>query len=227
MRIKLLLAPILLSTTLIVACNNDNSTSLAEKIKTEVAQNIETDMNKAINDAKTDLTDISVTLKDGNQAKIAANGDMTINGKAIVLNDQQRALSKSYYDATKKVALQGIEIGKESAKLATQAIGTAIGGLMSGDTDKAIEKTIESKTGKIEAVAKNLCASAIELNAIQEKLTAAVPEFIAEPMEVVTKKDGCEVSSGSEDHITIRNDEPAPPPPVPPAPPEPPKVSAQ
>lgn len=202
MRIKLLLAPILLSTTLLVACNNDNSTSLAEKIKTEVAQNIETDMNKAINDAKTDLTDISVTLKDGSQAKITSNGDMTINGKAIVLNDQQRALSKSYYDATKKVALQGIEIGKESAKLATQAIGTAIGGLMSGDTDKAIEKTIESKTGKIEAVAKNLCASAIELNAIQEKLAAAVPEFIAEPMEVTTNKDGCEVKS-SDTHASV------------------------
>lgn len=202
MRIKLLLAPILLSTTLLVACNNDNSTSLAEKIKTEVAQNIETDINKAINDAKTDLTDISVTLKDGSKAKIASNGDMTINGKAIVLNDQQRALSKSYYDATKKVALQGIEIGKESAKLATQAIGTAIGGLMSGDTDKAIEKTIESKTGKIEAVAKNLCASAIELKAIQEKLAAAVPEFIAEPMEVTTNKDGCEVKS-SDTHASV------------------------
>ena len=88
MRIKLLLAPILLSTTLLVACNNDNSTSLAEKIKTEVAQNIETDMNKAINDAKTDLTDISVTLWILNKNK--KERTVEINGKQKNYRDREK-----------------------------------------------------------------------------------------------------------------------------------------
>jgi hypothetical protein len=209
MKSTLFLLPLLLTTAVLSACNNDNSASLADKIKTEVAQDIETDMNKAISDAKSDLTDISVTLKDGSKAKITSNGDMTIEGKVISLNDQQRALSKSYYDATKKIALQGIEIGKESAKLATQAIGTAIGGLMSGNTDTAIEKTIEAKAGKIEAVAQKLCVSANELKAIQEKLTAAVPAFTAEPIEITNNKDGCEVKSTDNHAIISTSDDKA------------------
>lgn len=210
MKSTLLLLPLLLTTVVLSACNNDNSASLADKIKTEVAQDIEIDLNKAISDAKSDVSEISVTLKDGGRAKIAANGDMTIDGKVIALNENQRALSKSYYAATKKIALQGIEIGKESAKLATQAIGVAISSVFSdgaGTVGNDIEKTIEAKAGKIEAVAQNLCTSAIELKAIQEKLTAAVPEFTAEPMEVVTKKDGCSVNSSDTNvNVSSNND---------------------
>ena len=209
MKSTLLLLPLLLTTVVLSACNNDNSASLADKIRTEVSQDIEIDLNKAISDAKSDLSEISVTLKDGSKAKIAANGDMTIAGKAIALNENQRALSKSYYAATKKIALQGIEIGKESAKLATQAIGVAISSVFSdgaGTDGKDIEKTIEAKAGKIEAVAQKLCTNAIELKGIQEKLVAAVPEFTAEPMEVVTKKDGCSVNS-SDTNVTLSSNQ--------------------
>lgn len=205
MKSTLLLLPLLLTTAMLSACSNDHSAQLADKIRTEVSQDIEIDLNKAIVDAKSDLSEISVTLKDGSKAKIAANGDMTIDGKAISLNENQRALSKSYYAATKKIALQGIEIGKESAKLATQAIGVAISSVFSdgpGTSGKDIEKTIEAKAGNIEVVAQKLCTSAIELKGIQEKLTAAVPAFTAEPMEVVTKKDGCEVKS-TDNHANV------------------------
>lgn len=205
MKSTLLLLPLLLTTVVLSACNNDNSASLADKIRTEVSQDIEIDLNKAISDAKSDLSDISVTLKDGSKAKIASNGNMTIAGKAIALNENQRAISKSYYDASKQIALHGIEIGKESAKLATQAIGVAISSVFSdnpGTDGKDVEKTIEAKAGKIEAVAQKLCTSANELKAIQEKLVAAVPEFTAEPMEVVTKKDGCSVNS-SDTNVTL------------------------
>ncbi len=205
MKSTLLLLPLLLTTAVLSACNNDNSASLADKIKTEVTQDIETDLNKAISDAKSDLSDISVTLKDGSKAKIASNGDMTIAGKAIALNENQRALSKSYYDTSKKIAVQGIEIGKESAKLATQAIGVALSSVFSdspGTDGKDIEKTIEAKAGKIGAVAQKLCGTATELKAIQQKLAAAVPAFTPEPIEVTTSKDGCEVTS-SDTHASV------------------------
>lgn len=221
MNTKLILFPILISTALLGACSQDK-TSVADKIKNEVAKDIETDMNKAIEEAKSDLTDINIDLKDGSKATIAANGDLAINGKPVVLTDGQRTLTKQYYAASKQIAMHGLEIGKESAKLATQAIGSAIGGVISGENEADIEKKIEAKAGNIEAVAQKLCLSALELKTVQDKLAAAVPEFTPEPMEVVTREDGCSVTSTDADPM-IPDVPPAPPePPAPPAPPKPP-----
>lgn len=189
------LIPLLLAVAMLSACSNDNPAQIVEKVKTEVAQDIETDMNKAIEDAKSDLTDINIDLKDGGKAAIASNGDLAINGKPVALTDSQRILTKQYYATSKQIALHGIEIGKESAKLATQAIGNAIGGALTGKNEADIEKHIEAKAGNIEAVAQKLCASALELKAIQDKLAVAVPEFTPEPMQVVTTDDGCSVTS--------------------------------
>ncbi|MBP6533801.1 MAG: hypothetical protein KA218_01945, partial [Arenimonas sp.] len=133
--------------------------------------------------------------KDGGKATINANGDLAISGKSIVLTDSQRTLSKQYYTTSKQIAMHGLEIGKESAKLATQAIGSAIGGVISGENEADIEKKIEAKAGNIEAVAQKLCGSALELKAIQEQLSTAVPEFTPQPMEIITTDDGCSVHS--------------------------------
>lgn len=211
--------PLVLMTALLTACNADNTAQTVEKIKADVAKDIETDMNKAIAEAKADLTDINITLQAGGKAKIAANGDLSIDGKAIELNAEQRALTLQYYAATKKIAMQGLEIGKQSAKLATQALGSAIGGIINGKNEAEIEKSVEAKAGKIEAVAMQLCDSALELKAIQEKLSAAVPEFKAEPITVDTQNDSCKVSSGNNFTMINTGDGNPPEPPVAPAPP--------
>ena len=234
MKTTRLLIPALLSALMLAACNHDNTATTVDKIKADVAKDIETDMNKAIEEAKSDMTDITINLKDGGKASIAANGDLEINGTAIVLNDNQRALTTAYYAATKKIAMQGIEIGKESAKLATQAIGVAISSVF-GDTDgtngkdidktvetkvgeiEDIEKSIEAKAGNIEAAAMKLCESAMELKAIQENLAVAVPQFTPEPMTVDRQDDGCNVHSGSEPPEPPQLPEPPPAPPEPPA----------
>jgi Protein of unknown function (DUF2884) len=211
---------------LLAACSADNTAQTVEGIKTDVANGIEADMDKAIAEAKADLTDIDITLQGGGKAKIAANGDLSIDGKPIALNPEQRALTRQYYAATRKIAMQGLEIGKQSAKLATQAIGSAIGGIINGKNEADIEKSIEAKAGDIEAVATKLCDSALELKAIQEALTAAVPEFKAEPMTVDSGKDGCSVHSGTDGtEINLGVGDGTPPePPAPPPPPEPPKA---
>lgn len=219
MKIESLLIALLASAALLGACSRDKPSGLAEKIRTEVAQDIETDMNKAMAEVKADMTDITIDLKDGGKASIAANGDLKINDVTVVLNDSQRALTTAYYATTKKIAMQGVEIGKESAKLATQAIGSAIGGIINGKNEADIEKSIEAKAGNIEAVAMKLCDSAMELKTIQEKLAAAVPQFTPEPMTVDRQDDGCNVHSGSEPP------EPPQPPEPPPAPPEPPAAA--
>jgi hypothetical protein len=213
--------PLALLTALLAACNADNTAQTVENIKADVAKDIETDMNKAIADAKADLTDITVMMQDGSKATINANGDLSISGKAVTLSAEQRELTKQYYAATKKIAMQGLEIGKESAKLATQAIGSAIGGIMSGKNEAEIEKSVEAKAGNIEAAAARLCDSALELKSVQEKLATAVPLFTPEPMTVEKHNDGCHVHSGSDTNLSVGNP-PPPPPEPPPAPAEPP-----
>jgi Protein of unknown function (DUF2884) len=191
---RLLIAPLLLSAVLLAACSSETQSNLAETIKTDVAKDIDKEIAKAIVDVKNDMTDISIRLKDGREAKIAANGDLSIAGKAVTLTAEQRELTTQYFQTTKTIALQGIEIGKESAKLATKAIGSAIGGIISGQDEKAIEQTIEAETGNIKAVAIKLCDSADALNGIQKKLSASLPEFDAEPMQVERNADGCNVN---------------------------------
>ena len=231
MNINRLLTPVILSSVLLVACNNEYSQLKSKEISTEITKNIETDMNKALDEAKLDSKDISVDMTDGSKAIIAANGDLTIQGKKVALTDSQRELTKQYFNASKQLAIQGIEIGKASAKLATQAIGSAIGGLISGENEAAIEKSMEGKSEQIEAVAQKLCVKALDLEAIQNKLITELPAFTIEPMRIDKNQDGCNIISGNDVHITVENDSPAPPPappaPPPPAPPEPPKVPAQ
>jgi hypothetical protein len=214
--------PLALLTALLAACNADNTAQTVEGIKADVAKDIEADMNKAIAEARADLTDITITMQDGGKATVSANGDLSIAGQSVTLSTEQRELTKQYYAATKQIAMQGLEIGKESAKLATQAIGSALGGIISGKNEAEIEKTVEAKAGNIEAAAARLCDSALELKAVQEKLVAAVPQFTPEPMTVEKHDDGCNVHSSSITSLIAGNPPPAPPP----APPEAPKPPA-
>lgn len=195
--------PLALLTAMLVACNADNTGQTVEGIKADVAKGIETDMNKAIAEAKADLTDITVMMQDGETATITANGDLSIAGQAVTLSTEQRELTKQYYAATKQIAMQGLEIGKESVKLATQAIGSAIGGIISGKNGTEIEKAVEAKAGNIERVADKLCASALELQAIETKLTTALPQFKPESMTVEQGKDGCSVLAADSININM------------------------
>ncbi len=208
--------PIALLTALLAACNADNTAQTVEGIKADVAKDIEADMNKAIAEAKADLTDITVTMQDGGKATITANGDLSIAGQAVTLSTEQRELTKQYYAATKQIAMQGLEIGKESAKLATQAIGSAIGGIISGKNEAEIEKTVEAKAGNIKLVADKLCASALELQAVEKKLSTALPQFKPELMTVEQGRDGCSVHAADSINIDMgestQNSETAPKP---------------
>ena len=212
MKTSKLIFPILVSFALVGACSSENSAKSIGNLQSDISENIESNMNKALDEVKTDMKDIDIDLKDGGKATIAENGDMTINGKAVTLNAEQRALSKGYFDTMKKIALQGVEIGKESAKIATQAIGMAVSGIFSGDgvNDAAIEKKVEAKAGDIKVVAMKLCDSADELRVIQEKLIKTVPGFNPEPIEVDRSNDGCNVNSNDNIYINTHvnsNDE--------------------
>lgn len=189
------LAPFLVGALLLAGCSNPSADNAGDGLGSKISANIESEINKAKSEFDKERKDIEVRLMDGKQALISANGDLTIAGKKIELSKVQRELTLQYYETTHEMALQGMEIGKESAKLATAAIGSALEGAFNGSSEKKIEAEVEAKSGSIKAAANKLCQSALSLKDIQQKLSAELPAFNAEPIEVDVRKDGCSVSS--------------------------------
>lgn len=122
--------------------------------------------------------DGSLTLQADGQppARISANGELTIDGKAIALTPAQRQLAVAYYGELEGITQAGIEVGKQGAKLAGKAVGEAISGVMSGDTSD-MDARIEAEAKKIEVEAKKICTHLGGLRDAQDALAAQVPQF--------------------------------------------------
>lgn len=110
------------------------------------------------------------------KATISANGDLAIDGKPVVLNPQQRALTVAYYKELDGITQAGIAIGKQGAQLAGKAVGEAVRGVLAGDPDSVGNK-VEAEAKKIEAQAKQICTHLNGLRAAQDALAAQLPEF--------------------------------------------------
>lgn len=99
-----------------------------------------------------------ITLRADGQpdARISAGGDLTIDGKAVAVNDAQRALLQNYLREMNAMTTDGIAIGKQGAALAGTAVSEAIKGAIKGDGDQ-IDARIEAEAKKIEQQAMQLC----------------------------------------------------------------------
>lgn len=120
----------------------------------------------------------SVTLRtDGlPNAEITAAGDLSIDGKAVVVNASQRALLQTYHREMNAMTADGIAIGKQGASLAGKAVTEAIKGAISGNTDD-VESKVEAETKKIEQQAMQLCKRLVTIKTSQDALAISLPEF--------------------------------------------------
>ncbi len=110
------------------------------------------------------------------KAKIGANGDLIIDGKAVALTPDQRKLVSAYYGELEGITQAGIAVGKQGAKMAGKAVGAAISGVLSGNTDD-IDAKVEAEARKIEAEARQICTRLSGLRTAQDALAAEVPAF--------------------------------------------------
>lgn len=196
-----LLVPTLLVTALLAACNNAPSPpappTAPEAPKTMIGQAV----GKAINKARAELATSNLTLGreggisingsrigEGNQpkAEITPQGDFLIEGKAVNVNDEQRALLLDYRQKVHAVAEMGMTMGVKGADLAGTAIKEAIGGIFNGDGQQ-VEQRIEAEARKLELDAKQLCMTLSPMLATQTKLAASLPEF--QPYATLTQAD--------------------------------------
>lgn len=120
----------------------------------------------------------SITLRANGQpeAIVTAAGDLSIDGKAIVVNDAQRGLLRSYHTELNAMTADGIAIGKQGAALAGTAVTEAIKGAIRGDGGQ-VDTTIEAETRKIEQQALQMCKRLVTVKASQDALAAQIPAF--------------------------------------------------
>jgi DUF2884 family protein len=119
-----------------------------------------------------------ITLRaDGHpDAKISADGVLTVGGKPVVVNPAQRVLLQSYRNEMNAMTADGIAIGKQGAAMAGTAVKEAIKGAINGDGEK-IGNNMEAEARKIEQQAMQLCLRLVTIKASQDTLAEQLPVF--------------------------------------------------
>ncbi len=189
MNMSVRIAHILVFTALLTACGDSDPATATSSSGTEPKTAIGKAAGKAIDEARRELATehVGLSSNDGkSKAEITPKGDLLIDGKAIAIDGQQRALLLDYRKRTHAVAEAGMDVGVQGADLAGKAIGEAIGSIFSGDSEQ-VEKKIEAEAKGIEASAAKLCELLPSLLEAQNKLAASLPAF--KPFANMTQAD--------------------------------------
>jgi hypothetical protein len=189
------LASLLVVVPLLAACNANERAAEAEVAKVEKSV-ISDAIHDAIAEAKKEIDHGNISLSDDGKpkAEITPQGDLLIAGKKVAVTAAQRAVLADYRAQVEGVAEAGMEIGAQGADLATKAVGEALRGVFTGNTDQ-VEQRVEAEAEKIKASARKLCDRLPALLAAQQKAAATVPEFA--PYATMDQKD---VDECMEDH---------------------------
>jgi len=169
---------ILISLVLLTACDkSDADKTVKQETTSEIG--LSSTMEKAATEARIEILNGNMSLPGSNgsaKAEITPEGDLLIDGKPVTITAEQRQMLVTHRKLLATIAINGMEIGLKGVDLAGEAIGEAVKGVFTGDTEN-IEKKVEAKAEKIEASAKALCEQLPLLMESQEKLAASLPEF--------------------------------------------------
>ena len=179
---------VLISLALLTACDkSDTDKTVKQETTSEIS--LSSTMEKAAAEARIEIQNGNMSLGDAEgkaKAEITPKGDLLIDGKAVVVTQEQRQMLIQHRQLLATIAISGVEIGIKGVDLAGEAIGETVKGIFSGDTE-SIEKKVEAKAEKIEDSARALCDQLPLLMASQEKLAASLPEF--KPYATMTAED--------------------------------------
>ena len=136
---------------------------------------------------------ITVTRSGQPEAAITPSGDLLIDGKAVTLDADQRALLLDYRSQLMAIANAGIDIGVEGANLGLRAAGHAIAGALKGDSD-AVEAAIKADAAGIEAAADALCEQVKRMETARQQLATKLPAFAPYAVGDDSSRDECRAS---------------------------------
>ena len=119
-------------------------------------------------------------------AQVTPQGDLLIEGKAVAVTPEQRALLLTYRQQIIEVAAAGMSMGVQGADLAGKAVSEVLGSVFSGKGED-FGRRMEAEGKKLEAQGKLLCAQLEPMRATQQQLAATLPEF--KPYATMTADD--------------------------------------
>jgi hypothetical protein len=121
--------------------------------------------------------DGAVVLKRGSStARIAADGDLIVDGAAVTIDDAQRRDLVAYRDAAHQLRTNALATGQAGVQLAKNVVSEVISGVASGDTSK-IERNAELEAGKVKRAAARLCTDLGVMRAAQDRLAGTLTPF--------------------------------------------------
>lgn len=165
------------------ACGGPNDvTSKTSSAITEAMDDVSREIDDALATKNISISDDS----DGPEAEITPQGDLLIEGRNVAIDPDQRALLLEYRAQVAGIAGAAAAVGMQGADLATKAVGMALKGAFTGNTDDD-ERNIEAESKKIEALALKLCDQLPAMRATQQTLAARLPEF--KPYATMTEQD--------------------------------------
>ena len=137
------------------------------------------DHNHSINtpDGYIRVLDGRITLwaNDAPKASIDQAGALSVDDKAIAVDDHQRELLHRYYASATAVRQHGIETGKAGAAMADEAL-KGVKETISGD-ESAVNKRIEAQTRKITDHVLLICDDLAGIKSVQDELATSLPAF--------------------------------------------------
>lgn len=150
----------------------------ANETGTTIADTVETNMQGAMDKARTKLAteNISLDATGVPKAEITPRGDLLIGGQPVAVTPEQRAMLLEYRTHVTAVASAGMDVGVQGAKLATTAVREALGGVFSGKGDE-VEKRIEAQAEPIRQAALKICDQLPGMLRTQQALAASLPAF--------------------------------------------------
>lgn len=120
--------------------------------------------------------EIAIHARSGPDATVSADGNLTIDGKTIVVTAPQRDLLKSYFAGAIALRNDAVATGAAGVATAGQAIGSVVSGLANGKPDE-IGPAVEARAAKVEAQAKKICVDLSALRTTQDALASQLSAF--------------------------------------------------
>ncbi len=120
--------------------------------------------------------DAVVLERRGSKARIGANGDLTIDGRAVAIDDAQRRELVAYHGAARQLRTNAVATGREGVKLAKDVVGDVLAGIAKGDTS-GIERTAELRAENVKRAAARLCDDLGAMRAAQDRLASTLDAF--------------------------------------------------